>query len=46
MRSAVCFSFPVETVPRAGWSNRFTFTLTLLLDSRGSLFVLLLNGAL
>src|SRR3954470_8812451 len=37
MRSAVCFSFPVETVPESSMVESVTFTLTLLLESRGSL---------
>ena len=40
MRSAVCFSFPVETVPESSMAESVTFTLTLLLESRGSLFSL------
>ena len=38
MRSAVCFSLPVETVPESSMVESVTFTLTLLLESSGSLF--------
>ena len=37
MRSAVCFSFPVETLPESSMVESVTFTLTLLLESKGSL---------
>ena len=40
MRSAVCFSLPVETVPESSMAESVTFTLTLLLESSGSLFSL------
>ena len=38
MRSAVCFSLPVETVPESSMVESLTFALTLLLESSGSLF--------
>ena len=38
MRSAVCFSLPVETVPESSMVESLTFTFTLLLESSGSLF--------
>ena len=40
MRPAVCFSLPVKTVPESSMVESVTFTLTVLLESRGSLFSL------
>src|SRR3954462_8601608 len=40
MRSAVCFSLPVDTVPESSMVDSVTFTLTLLLESSGSVLSL------
>src|SRR3954462_15656826 len=40
MRSAVCFSLPVATVPESSMAASVTFTFTLLEESIGSLFSL------